>query len=430
VTNIIERFRSSQGSIELFTMEGRAAAELLASNPLAGFCLALNHLFRQPVNYWPLAAARTQMNRPQREILSWLGFQPATEAIAKLGRKCLPEALNVDRSMHLRQAMADPETRATLAHLPQINAGVIGLVATPELRQCLTPQLLHSVAHDPNELSEEPTAELLRDTVEMHQLLKRADRLPRFHSRRRVVEVHDALMVEIARRGTQRHGNRLFPPPPISGVTESGKEIRPVRTLDGLFALGREQHNCVGSYTERAAKGQVFIYRVCVNGEICTLSLVWDRTGTLQIDQFKTTCNRTPSKLSEFAVRRWLEEGRSAAQYQLPPQILPPRTNRSLPRALLGGGASGSVHINPIPDQVSLLRVLGNWTAVEFYTERAKREQFYEAVTPQGPHLIAIQRRGVGFRLKELRRPDGGKVSGEVLVAVGTWLGRAQRRYR
>ena len=429
MSSITKRFRVAGGCIELFAMEGRPAVELLASNPLAGFCLALNDQFHKPAQHWPLAAARIQMHKPQREILGWLGFQPASEAIAKLGRKCIPEALNTKRCLNLRQSLRDPEVRGFLAHLPQINAGVIGLVATEPTRRSLTPQLLRSVADDPEELAYEPTAELLRDTIEMHHLLDLQGTPPRFLSRVRLRDKHDELMAEITRRGTNRTRRRRFPPAPIAGIRDSGVEISPVVSAAGLYALGEEQHNCVASYANQAHKGLVFIYRVAVNNEICTLSLVKDLNGILQVDQFKASCNRKPSAMAEYAMNRWLEAGR-LRQRGFPLARPYHRESRALPIGSLAGDVSGSVRISPIGDQGTLLRLLGNWVAVDFYTQRTKQERFYEAVTPQGPLLVAIEQQRGRYRLTELRSPNGGRASGEVLTEIAAWMGRAQGRYR
>ncbi len=305
--NLIKRFQSAQGSIQLFAREGLPAVELLASNPLVGFCLALNDTFRNPPHHSPLSAASALMQRKQREILGWLGFQPATEAVAKLGRKCLPESLNIERCKNLRRAVADPDIRSMLAHLPRINAGVIALVATPTLRASVSPQLLNAVADSVDEVSQESTAELLRDTLEMYILLQRTDRPPRFFSHQRIREKHDDLVTEIIRHGTHRQIQGRFPRPPISGVYETDKQITPVCTMETLSALGREQHNCVGAYRDRILQGSVYIYRVCVNGEVCTLSLLKDGNNYYRLSELKAACNREPSTATQSAVRHWLE---------------------------------------------------------------------------------------------------------------------------
>lgn len=55
---LIESFRQAKGTLTLFVGEGKARVELLRSDFLAGFFLALNDHFLQPATIAPLATAR------------------------------------------------------------------------------------------------------------------------------------------------------------------------------------------------------------------------------------------------------------------------------------------------------------------------------------------------------------------------------------
>lgn len=429
MSSVVERFKSAEGSVELFALEGQPAVELLSSNPLAGFCLARNDIFHKPVIQWPLAAARTFMLKPQREILGWLGFRPETESVAKIGRKCVPESMSLDRCLHLRRVLVDPETRATLAHLRRINAGVIGLISSRELQALVTPQLLNAVADSDDELTRAETATLLRDSLKMRSMLRRKDALRPFHSRQRIIEVHDALAFEVNSRGGTRFSRQAFPPPPIPGRYKPGEEIAPVRNPEALQALGREQHNCVASYEKRILDGSVYVYRVSVSGEVSTLSLVKDRAGCCVIEELKTSCNRPVSQLTRFVVNRWFEAARAGRR------SVPRRShsrNRPLATAPLAAGASGGVQISAVPDLETLANLLANDATVDFFLHRARggREHLYQAVSARGSHLVSIERNRTGYRLKEVCGAGGGVVGGDVLVAVSDWLGRAQGKYR
>lgn len=426
---IIRRFLACEGSIELFILEGQPAVELLCSNPLAGFCLALNHIFHKPVIHWPLAAARDLMQKPQREILAWLGFKPATESVAKIGRKCLPEAMSLERCLHLRRVLAEDEAREMLVHLRRVNAGVIELIASRQLRAAVAPQLLHAVADSDEEAARADTATLLKDALRMRSILHRKDSLRPFHSRLRIVEEHDALVFELNSRGVTRFAYREFPPPPVAGYCKPGEQIAAVRNPAALQALGREQHNCVGSYEKRILSGSVYIYCVSVAKEVSTLSLVKDRHGCWAIDELKTSCNQPVSQLTRFVVNRWFE----AAHGRRPSK--PRRAalgNRPLAIAPLAGGASGGVQITAVPDLETLAVLLTSDTVADFLAQRARggREHYYQAVAARGSHLVSIERSRTGYRLKEVRGAGGGAVGGDVLVAVSDWLGRSQRRYR
>ena len=90
------------------------------------------------------------------------------------------------------------------------------------------------------------------------------------------------------------------------------------------------------------------------------------------------------------------------------------------------------MQIAPVRAREMLRTILGNNTAVEFYCDRARRghEHFYQVVTPQASHLASIQRARGGYRVKELRRVGGGSINGDLLVALGDWLGRSQGKFR
>jgi len=309
VASIVKRFKACDGAIKLFVFVGQPALELLASNPLAGFCLALNEYFHRPIMYYPLTAARAQMQKNQREILGWLGFRPATESMAKIGRKCVPEALNLERCLQLRRTLGAPETRERLAHLRRIHAGVIGLIASRELRTMVTPQLLHVVAENDDEITTPVTAGLLTDIIKMRATLRHNDQLRPFYSFQRIVEEHDALVFELNNSEISQLAEEIFPLPPIPGYSKPDEEILPIRTPGALKALGREQHNCVASYHKQILNHAGYIYRVKVGAEVSTLSLIKGHTGWCTIDQLKTSCNRLVSPSTKLVVKRWFGNG-------------------------------------------------------------------------------------------------------------------------
>ncbi|MCX7887791.1 MAG: hypothetical protein N3B01_11145, partial [Verrucomicrobiae bacterium] len=203
VREVLSRFRACRGSLELFASVGRAAVELLQSNPLAGFCLAINEQFRQPPPVSPLTSASHMMWRPQREILGWLGF-PATEAVAKLGRKCLPQSLARERCLRFRRALGDESVRALLAHLPRINTGVIELATLPGAPRRIAPQLFAEVAQQTDDEAAAAVAALLRDTYRLAAALQRRQELRQVRSSAQLRQLHDTLVQDY----NQRHGNR------------------------------------------------------------------------------------------------------------------------------------------------------------------------------------------------------------------------------
>ena len=433
MSSIVEKFIADEGVVESFSGTGQLALELLASNPLVGFCLAHNRIFHKPASLQPLIAARSQLQKPQREILSWLGFKPATEAVAKVGRKCVPESLTLERALQLRRILVDDETRGLLAHLHRINAGVIELVASRQLSSAITPQLLNAVASNDDEVTNADTAMLLRDILRMRSMVRyKKDPLRPFHSKHRIVKEHDRLSTELYERGMSSQTRLIFPHHPIGGWQRPGEQITPIHSSDALLALGREQHNCVASYQDAILGGKIYIYRVEVQGEVCTLSIVDKGNKTYEIGELKAAYNAQPSELTQFVVRRWLSSGERFGQFNFGVAQRSIATNRWLPSAPLSGGNSNAVEIKPLRNRKMLMTMLENSTAVEYYCDRARRnhEFYYQAVTPQAVHLVVTQRIRGSYRLKEVRRVGGGSVSGDLLVAVSDWLGRTQGRYR
>ena len=74
-----------------------------------------------------------------------------------------PSANTASTTSALRQP--DGATSKWLAHVPQINLGVIELILNPQTRMALTPTLLEEVASNPKEKYRAGTAALLRDTL-------------------------------------------------------------------------------------------------------------------------------------------------------------------------------------------------------------------------------------------------------------------------
>lgn len=428
MSSIVDKFKDD--CVQVFSLEGKPAVELLASNPLAGFCLANNHRFHPPINTFPTTTARNLMGKPQREILAWLGFRPATEAVAKIGRKVVPESLTLERSLQLRRILVEDNTREMLAHLRCINGGVIDLVSSPQLRSATTPRLLHAVAECADEVERAETATLLRDTLKMRSMLRRKDPLRPFASRHRVLEAHDELVSELNSRGIRAFSRRSFPPPPFPAWDKPGEKIIPIRSAEALQALGREQHNCVSSYRDKILKGSVFVYRVEVQGQVCALSLVPDGKGGHRIGEFQSSCNQPPSELARFVVRRWLGRDHSPC---LPLGAGPSRVDRSLPPPPFAGATlKDGAQVSPVRDYGSLLELVGNPTAADFACDsgRRKHEHYYRLTTADGQHLVTMRRHSSGYRLQSIRRADGAAVRGELLVAVSDWLGKVQGRYR
>lgn len=303
---VIERFSSAHGCLNMLALEGRPAIELLAANPLVGFCLAVNEHIKKPPVVSPQAAARFYVTKPQREILAWLGFEPATESVAKIGRKCVPASLTIDRCREFRFALREEDARQLLAHVPRINAGVIALVGEPGFLAYLTSQLLQAVSEDLGEDTRPWCAELLRDIYELDLELGHGAPTRRFSSLNQMSERHQELIAEITRRGGKRYRGRSFPSPPVDGITTSNLTIKPIVKVGELDALGRDQRNCVASYARLVFAGSCYIYKVTAGGKVWTLCISKNHSGKWEPSQLKGLCNRDAPEEVMQAVQQWL----------------------------------------------------------------------------------------------------------------------------
>ncbi len=310
--NPIERFQSARGAIRLFVLEGKqAAVYLLTSNPLAGFCLANNTDIKCPPEPSPLAAARFYVTKPQREILGWLGFRPATEAVAKIGRKCVPESLTIERCRRLRQALRREDIRQLLAHLPRINTGVLALVAEGELLTYLAPQLRLQVAEGAIEDGPPEYIELLRDIHELRLELGHGEPTRKLSSVKEMRIVHQELVEEITRSGGRRYRERQFSAPPVSGITKVDLTITPITNVGGLQTLSRSQHNCVAAYVRSVSNKE------CYDGN-WEAWLKFFLKGVAEVSDAATNTARQILALRESGRRTLMESlGNSVAGHKL-----------------------------------------------------------------------------------------------------------------
>jgi len=431
VAAVVNRFRACRGSLELFAFEGKAAQELLESNPLAGFCLAVNDQFRPPPPVCPLAAAAHMLWKPQREILAWLGF-PGTEAVAKLGRKCLPESLTLHRCLRLRRSLRDETVRSLLAHLPRINGGVMDLITRRDGTRNVTPQLLAEVAQNRQEDGIETSAVLLEDARRMARLLRRQQELERIRTRQQLRELHDEMVHDYMQRRQTRAAQQLFPPPPIPGKTTEAGSIIPITTREQLVKLGREQHNCVASYASQILHGRVYIYRVTCGTEVCTLSLEWHKDGRWELQQIKTVCNREPSLAATALVEDWLRGEGVARETGLAPEAVAPAEPPAMPPAFPNAPLPGTTENHFAVTAVASVADLPELGLDGFHTEfLCGRICVYQVNSPEGLFAVMLRRDdGRPWRLERVVPLGSQPLRGETIQAVADWLQRAQRKRR
>ena len=280
---------------------GPAALDLCVSNPALAFMVASAWHFRNPgagPAGEPIPALLPY--RKQRSILGWLGF-PGTEAARHIVRKITHPAMSLEWLLALRERLRVAEIAKRLAHVQRINAAILRMTAESSILH-VSPRLLQEIAggSDADPLVQPDT---LADTLQMWRQVRPARPLPLFHSADRVHDAHEELMALVDRRLRPAFRATTLPPPPFPGTSI----ITPLASVSELRREGRRQHNCVGSYAVRVARGNYAVYRVLAP-ERCTLGLIRrGRTGHWRIDQLKGPSNAAVSAETQRMVRDWLK---------------------------------------------------------------------------------------------------------------------------
>ncbi len=303
IRKLIRRFSTRQWHMLSFLARcEKPAMDLTQSNPALAYALASNWVYHRPAVNRPLRSARTLLKpcRNQRQILAWLGF-PGTEAARKVLAKVIHQSIDIPTLFYLRQGMAYSSALKAMSHLQRLNAGVIRVLAVPELFELVSPAFLDEVAYCRKEDRHIKAAYILRDCASMFRMLNPDRRFPGPVFRlRHLMELHETLIDELnlARWSFQKIG---FPHPPLKG----SDIIVPITTSDELIEEGRIQQNCVATYLEWVARGPyVYIYRI-LWPERCTLAIT--KYGDKWfLSELKKAGNASVSPNTRKIVNDWL----------------------------------------------------------------------------------------------------------------------------
>jgi len=318
----VERFQSHQWNLIDLIACDRAALDLAAGNPVLAYLCANNDQFRRLVAARPALQAAAVLSRRQRQLAAWLGFAES-EAMVRLLKKVVPEAINPHDARILRQALnADPAVRRLLSRQPVITAGVLGLVSNLRLLHLVLPPLVDEVATREDELCYPHTADLLVDSIYLHLMIRRRTDIPRFSSIAAVREFHDTVVTESERLERERDARRCHvaeepkrqPPKPVRNADVLAPApvpgtpfIIPLTTRAELKAEGKAQQNCVASYWRRVRAREAAIYRV-LSPERATLSIVPGPDGFWRRGELEAARNRKVSAATRASVDDWLRQ--------------------------------------------------------------------------------------------------------------------------
>ena len=296
-----ERFGSHKWQLLQMFRERTESMELASQNPALAYCLANANLFRNLVIADTATLAASISKNKQRDIAGWLGF-PDTEAAARILSRIIPEAVQPATMRRFATALREETACRALAHLPRINAGVIGLVIDAELLARVSPKLLNEVAVSVEDKYRAHTAGLVSDTLAMASQLRRVAAARNFHSVKRLREIHREFSVEFCQLKPDEFSGSRFPRPPLPGTLN----IIPLRAPTDLVQEGQEQTNCVATYIPSVVAGEIYIYRV-LQPERATLSISLGPDGAWEIDQLLLSGNRSVNAATRARVESWLD---------------------------------------------------------------------------------------------------------------------------
>jgi len=331
IVHAVEPFGSHQWTLMVLLHDQPRAMDLATSNPVLAYCLANNAEFRGTRREAAAFQAICYSHRKQRTILEWLGF-PGTESIARLLRRIPPEAASPSLLRRLRTAIqADSRVMDSLVHLQRINAEVLELVTNQRVFDLVTPALLLEVAaidFAPGEpsladqvlgglaiLHEVASVRVVAPFARVRQVQRfREDTDAEYHAhqqrveaKRQAAERRRAAREQRQQRTLERPKppERPLPSPPIPGTAD----IIPITTVTDLKSEGKEQRNCVGTYTTRIRRGKVYIYRVMAP-ERATLAIVPRDDGAWHLSELLARNNRNVRANTVAAVSYWLARHR------------------------------------------------------------------------------------------------------------------------
>jgi len=144
---------------------------------------------------------------------------------------------------------------------------------------------------------------MIREIVAMKDELADERPLGPLKSLDRVCDLHGKVSADFQKLETLRKVHAALPLPPVPGI--KGKII-PLQTQAELIAEGREQNNCVASYTSSVVARNCYIYRV-LHPDRATLCIRRLSDGNWGIAEIKASCNRPVEPATRAFVNEWLE---------------------------------------------------------------------------------------------------------------------------
>jgi hypothetical protein len=292
-------FRSHQWNVLILLSMKRRFYDLLKSNPVLAYLIANDRTLMRRI-FEKQLMMDTLTGMKQAELLKLLQI-PDSKAAVKLLRKIAPASASPEDIHTLRHCAASPETMQQLAHIKDVNMGVLGLVRGP--RECLpfiTQGLLEEAGLDRRNRRYPVTAVVFQRTFHLHYVCYPDRRFPEIKSIEQLNRYYEevAKFYELA----PRQPLPQFPAPPFPGTDD----IVPLTTAVELLQEGNNQHHCAGyHHAELCAAGQSYCYRV-LKPERATLHLMKSDNGSWFVCELRGPCNQQVCPETIAAVETWL----------------------------------------------------------------------------------------------------------------------------
>jgi hypothetical protein len=239
----------------------RYAREMYHSCPGILYLLVNNPFFTTTQPGRRLQAARTLIQRPQRDILQVMGFPGGQSAVTILN-KISPRHLRLTRLLRLRDLLKEDQILATLRQAPAISAPLLELLLQGYYRW-LAPRFLRQLSHE--SVADQIQAYChLRPAVELLASLP-PDRRALLPLAKGVITGWRFLRDLRARAEHLRDNPRLLldqplPPPPIPDHPARG--IYAITHGLGLLQEGSQMHNCAANLLPQILRGEYYLFRL------------------------------------------------------------------------------------------------------------------------------------------------------------------------
>lgn len=293
------------------------AQELALSSPML-FLLLVEHSIQNGIHEHYFLKL---ICKKRKRILQHIGLVDSTSTLKILARTHLHLRYDED-VLTMIHVLQQPELVTLLRHVPRPSLAAFQLLSR---NSHLAWTGLLRMMDDSSTIKDVLLlSRLIRDTYNMGATRQA---LHKTQTREELQELHDRMIRRFNDTNSQKHLLMTmlryeYPAPPRCGSSS----IVPLTSWEELLQEGSCMHHCIGSYAEKIANNEIFIYKV-TEPERLTLALKRYSSGWL-LDELKGFQNAEPSPESRQAVRDWLQQ----PEAEIDQQTYPMNTHQNVAR--------------------------------------------------------------------------------------------------